>query len=71
MKYVAKRPLTYRGQRVEVGDEFEPSRQDGRLFQALGHADLVTDESEPDEKPKAKKKAKKRAYKRRDMKAED
>ena len=67
MKYVAKRPLTYRGQRVETGDEFEPSRQDGRLFQALGHADLVAD----DEKPKAKKKAKKRAYKRRDMEAED
>lgn len=66
MKYVAKRPLTYRGQRVETGDEFEPSRQDGRLFQALGHADLVADE-----KPKAKKKAKKRAYKRRDMEAED
>lgn len=71
MKYVAKRPLTYRGQRVEVGDEFEPSRQDGRLLQALGHADLVADGSEPDEKPKAKKKTKKRAYKRRDMEAED
>lgn len=69
MKYVAKRPLTYRGQRVDVGDEFEPSRQDGRLLQALGHADLVADE--PDEKPKSKKKAKKRAYKRRDMEAED
>lgn len=69
MKYVAKRPLTYRGQRVEIGDEFEPSRQDGRLLQALGHADLVADGS--DEKPKAKKKTKKRAYKRRDMEAED
>ena len=66
MKYVAKRPLTYRGQRLEIGDEFEPSRQDGRLLQALGRAALVADE-----KPKAKKKAKKRAYKRRDMEAED
>lgn len=71
MKYVAKRPLNYSGQRVETGDEFEPSRQDGRLFQALGHAVLVADGSSPDEKPKAKKKAKKRAYKRRDMEAED
>lgn len=69
MKYVANRPLTYRGQRLEVGDEFEPSRQDGRLFQALGHAALVAEEATS--KPKAKKKATKRAYKRRDMEAED
>lgn len=49
--------------RHKVGDVFEASRRDARLFKALG---LAVD-AEDDQKP-AKKKKKKRKYTRRDVK---